>query len=212
MRALLLAALTLSSLAFGAETAGVKVFRPDTTHSVIGFKASTILFDVPGRFDRYQVEIQGDPAAPEGAQVRLRLETASIDTANKARDKHLQSEDFFDAAKFKYITFTASRVEKAGDLVKVHGTLEMHGHTQELDVPFQAAEGMNGAGNRTWSYRATVPLDRLAFGLGAESVAAKISLKPMVELDLLLVGFFEDPKPEAPQPAKAARHGKAPKS
>ena len=190
----------------------MKVFRPDTTHSVIGFKASPVLFDVPGRFDRYQVEIQGNPAAPEGAKVRLVLETASIDTANKARDKHLKSEDFFDAAKYPSITFTATRVEKAGDLVKVRGTLEMHGHTQELEVPFLAAEGMNGAGNATWSYRATVPLDRLAFGLGAESVAAKISLKPTVELDLLLVGFFEEPKAEAPKPAKAARHPKAAKS
>jgi hypothetical protein len=76
----------------------------------------------------------------------------------------------------------------------------MHGITRDLDLTFLAAEGMNGAGIHTWSYRATLPLDRLDFGLGAESVAAKLSLKRPVELDLLLVGFFEEP----PGPAKPA--------
>lgn len=69
----------------------------------------------------------------------------------------------------------------------------MHGVSRDLDLSFVAAEGMNGARTHTWSYRATLPLDRLDFGVGAESVAAKISLKRQVELDLLLVGFFEVP-------------------
>jgi hypothetical protein len=65
---------------------------------------------------------------------------------------------------------------------------------------------MNGAGTHTWSYRATLPLDRLDFGVGAESVAAKISLKRLVELDLLLVGFFEEPPaPAKPMTKKASK-------
>ena len=89
----------------------------------------------------------------------------------------------------------------------VHGTLTMHGVTKDLDLNFLAAEGMNGAGAHTWSYRATLPLDRLDYGIGAESVAAKISLKRPVELDLLMVGFFEEPSPPAKlatAPAKKA--------
>jgi hypothetical protein len=79
----------------------------------------------------------------------------------------------------------------------------MHGVTRDLDLSFVSAEGLNGAGTRTWSYRATLSLDRLDFGLGAESVAAKISLKRPVELDLLLVGFFEEPQASAkPAPVK----------
>lgn len=31
-----------------------------------GFRASTLLFDVPGRFTRYKAGIQGDPAMLEG--------------------------------------------------------------------------------------------------------------------------------------------------
>jgi len=171
--------------------AQVRSFKPDTTHSVIGFRASTVLFDVPGRFDRYHAEISGDPAAPAGAKVRLEIDTASIDTANAKRDTHLKSADFFDAAQYPKIVFTGTSVRRQGDQVVVKGTLAMHGVSREIELPFRAAEGMNGAGTHTWSYRATVPLDRLDYGIGSKDIAAKISLGRNVELDLLLVGFFD---------------------
>jgi len=178
--------------------AQTKVFRVDDTHTVIGFKASTLLFDVPGRFTRFKAAIQGDPATLEGASVRLDIDARSVNTANGTRDEHLRSDDFFAAAKFPKITFTSKEVRREGDRVIVRGSLALHGVTRDLELPFVATEGMNGADVRTWSYRATLPLDRLDYGVGADSVAAKISLKRQVELDLLLVGFFEAP------PAKAA--------
>ncbi len=185
-----------------------RVFRVDDNHTVLGFKASTLLFDVPGRFTRYKADIQGDPATLDGAKVRLEIETRSINTANSNRDDHLRTPDFFDAAKYPKITFTSQEVRKDGDRLKVHGILTMHGVSKDLDLSFVAAEGMNGAGTPTWSYRASLPLDRLDFGVGVDSVAAKISLKRQVELDLLLVGFFEVPAAPAKQgaaPKKAAK-------
>ena len=187
--------------------AQTSVFRADETHTVLGFKASTLLFDVPGRFTRYKADIQGDPATLEGASVRLDIEAKSINTANGTRDEHLRTADFFDVANYPKITFVSSAVKRDGDKLLVHGTLLMHGVSRELDLAFVAAEGMNGAGTRTWSYRATLPLDRLEFGVGAESVAAKISLKKQVELELLLVGFFEEPQPVA-KPAASAKKPK----
>jgi polyisoprenoid-binding protein YceI len=191
--------------------AQTRVFRADENHTVLGFKASTLLFDVPGRFTRYKADIQGDPATLEGAQVRLDIEAKSINTANGTRDEHLRTADFFDVAKYPKITFVSSAVKREGEKVLVHGTLQMHGVSRELDLAFVAAEGMNGAGTRTWSYRATLPLDRLDFGVGAESVAAKISLKRQVELDLLLVGFFEEPAAPAKPATKPAKKGAAKK-
>ena len=175
-----------------------RVFRVDDNHTVIGFKASTLLFDVPGRFTRFKADIQGDPATLEGARVRIDIDARSINTANGKRDEHLRSDDFFDAAKYPKITFTSKEVRRDGDRVIVRGSLAMHGVTRDLELPFMAAEGMNGADVRTWSYRATLPLDRLDYGVGADSVAAKISLKRQVELDLLLVGFFEAAPAKAP--------------
>lgn len=188
-RRILLPALLLA-LPLCAQT---RVFRVDTNHTVLGFKASTLLFDVPGRFAKYQVAIQGDPAAPDTASVRLDIDARSINTENASRDEHLRSADFFDVAKHPRITFVSREVHREGERVRVRGTLTMHGVSKDLDLDFQGAEGVNGAGVPTWSYRATLTLDRLDYGIGADSIAAKISLKRPVELNLLLVGFFEAP-------------------
>lgn len=202
---LLLPALLLAQ-SLSAQT---KIFRLDENHTVFGFKASTLLFDVPGRFMTFKADIQGDPATLEGAKVRIDIDAKSLNTAVQARDEHLRSADFFDVAKHPRITFTSTDVRKEGERLRVQGTLQMHGVSKELTLSFDPAEGINGAGARTWSYRGTLSLDRLDFGVGAESVAARISLKRQVELNLLLVGFFEEPAPATrASSAKAKRAAK----
>jgi polyisoprenoid-binding protein YceI len=188
--------------------AQTKAFRLDENHTVFGFKAGTLLFDVPGRFMKFSADIQGDPVTLEGAKVRIDIDAKSLNTAIKTRDEHLRSDDFFEVVKYPKITFTSTEVRKEGDRVRVQGTLKMHGVSKDLMLSFEPAEGMNGAGVHTWSYRTTLFLNRLDFGVGAESVAAKISLKKDVELNLLLVGFFEEPA--APAKAAPAKKAKVP--
>jgi polyisoprenoid-binding protein YceI len=191
----------LLALPLSAQT---KVFRLDGNHTVFGFKASTLLFDVPGRFMAFKADIQGDPATLDGAKVRLEIDATSVHTAVAARDEHLRSPDFFDVKRYPKITFTSKHVRREGGRVLVQGSLLMLGVAKDLELSFEPAEGLNGAGVPTWSYRAMLPLDRLDFGVGAESVAAKISLKRQVELNLLLVGFFEE-APAVPKTKTAAK-------
>lgn len=198
-RILLPLALGLPILFAAPLVAAPKTLRVDTTHTVLGFRAATLLFDVPGRFTRYRMDITGDPESLEHLKVTVDIDARSIDTGNRARDEHLRSPDFFNVAKYPRITFESSQARRAGDTLILHGTLTLHGVAQELELPFRTAQGLNGAGEATWSYRASLPLDRIAFGVGADSVAAKISLKHQVDLDLLLVGAFGDAAPPAPK-------------
>lgn len=184
--------------------AGDPTFKADTNHTVIGFKASTILFDVPGAFRKYEAQISGDPKTAGGASVKLVLDARSIDTGVKQRDEHLRSDDFFDVAKFPKITFTSSKVWKDAGKVFVAGTLDMHGVKKELTLAFDPVNAMNGAGADTWAFKTSAKLNRKDFGIGTDSIGAKISLKDEVELNLLLVGFFEEAKAAAPAPAKKA--------
>lgn len=192
-------------LVFAPVMAGDKIFTTDTNHTVLGFKASTLLFDVPGRFNRYKVAIQGDPATPSTVEIRVEIDVKSINTSNKMRDEHLRTGEFFDVAAFPKIVFTSTKAWRQGDKIEVQGALEMHGRKKDLQIEFQEATGLNGAGMPTWSYKATLPLNRKDFWIGTDSVGAKISLKDEVQLDLLLVGFFNDPEPEPVKkvPAKA---------
>jgi len=174
----------------GPLAAETKPFKLDTAHTVLGFKAATVLFDVPGRFDRYTVDIAGDPATLQNVSIRVEIEAASINTGVPQRDEHLRSADFFEVGKHPKILFTANKARREGDTVLVSGALTLRGVTKSLEIPFRSVQGVNGAGSPTWSYRASLPLSRQEFGVGSDSLAAKLSLKNDVELDLLLVGSF----------------------
>lgn len=159
----------------------------DTVHSRLAFTASTLLFDVEGRFSDYKVLVDGDPKKPDAAKVKVEIAVSSIDTGNAKRDEHLRSPDFFDAKKFPTIRFESTKIAAQGKTLKVTGTLDMHGKQKTVTIPFKIARGKNGAGVDTVAYKGKLTLDRTAFDIGTDSIAAKISLENDVDLDLLVV-------------------------
>jgi polyisoprenoid-binding protein YceI len=180
-----LAVLLVSSTAFAAFSS----LKLDTVHSKVGFTAATVLFDVDGDFGKFDVEIDGDPGKPESVKVRASIDVASINTQNAKRDNHLKSPDFFDAAKHPKITFASTSVKAKGSTLTVKGNLSMHGKTKSVTIPFKVAKGKNGAGIDTTTYKGKLTIDRNDFGIGTDSIAAKISLEDEVEIKLLLVTF-----------------------
>ena len=168
-----------------------KKLELDGNHSYLAFTASTVIFDVEGRFSRYKVDASGDADTGADGQIRVEIDTKSIDTSNKTRDKHLQSDDFFAAAKYPKIIFTSKKITKEGNKLIVVGTLDLHGVQRELTIPFTISSGINGAGVKEYAYKAEIPINRKDFGIGTDSIAAKIGLKDQVTLRLLIAGFPE---------------------
>jgi polyisoprenoid-binding protein YceI len=135
------------------------------------------------------MEVEGDPAKPETAKVKVTIDVTSIDTQNQKRDDHLRSPDFFDAKAHPTITFDSTSIKKKGNQLIVKGNLTMHGKTKPMTIPFKVAKGKNGAGMDTTAYKGKLTIDRNAFGIGSDSIAAKISLEDEVDLNLLVVTF-----------------------
>jgi polyisoprenoid-binding protein YceI len=183
------ALLALLGIVFVTSTALAAPLKLDRTHSKVGFTAETLLFDVDGEFGEYTVEVEGDPSKPTVAKVKVTIDVASIDTQNQKRDDHLKSPDFFDAKKHPTITFASTSIRKKGSQLIVKGNLTMHGKTKVVTIPFKVAKGKNGAGVDTTTYKGKLTIDRNAFGIGTDSIAAKISLEDDVDLKLLLVTF-----------------------
>ena len=112
-----------------------RVFRVDDNHTVLGFKASTLLFDVPGRFTHYKADIQGDPAVPEGAKVQIDIDAKSINTAIQARDEHLRSADFFDVARFPKMYFESDSFRHLqGNEYSLTGKLIIKGVSRPIEL------------------------------------------------------------------------------
>ena len=180
-----LGVLLVSSTAFAAFAA----LKLDRTHSKVSFTAATVIFDVDGEFGEFSVDIDGDPSKPETVKVEASIDVASIDTQNGKRDDHLKSPDFFDAAKYPKIRFTSIGVKAKGSQLAVKGNLTMHGKTKLVSIPFKVAKGKNGAGMDVTTYKGKLRIDRQDFGIGTDSIAAKISLEDDVDIELLVVTF-----------------------
>lgn len=184
-----IALFTALGLVLTASTAFAAPLKLDKTHSKVGFTAETLLFDVDGEFADYMIEVEGDPSKPDKAKVNVTINVASIDTDNNKRDGHLKSPDFFDAASHPTITFKSTSVRQKGSQLIVKGNLTMRGKTKPVTIPFKVAKGKNGAGVDTTTYKGKLTIDRTDFGVGTDSIAAKISLEDEVDLKLLVVTF-----------------------
>lgn len=131
------AALSLLGTA-SAHAQTVTVDNIDKNHSTLGFSVPIMggLSEVEGKFTDFSVVIKYDTTDVTKSGVVTTIETKSIDTGIGARDDDLRSAHFFDAEKYPQIVFTSSRIERRGKQLVAIGTLNMHGVSKSLELPF----------------------------------------------------------------------------
>ena len=111
-----------------------------------------------------------------------------VDTGEDARNNHLKTPDFFDAAKFPTATFTSTSVAKSGNGLTVNGNLTLHGVTQPVVLTVEGPTGpVQGMDKKLHSgFSATTTISRTAFGIGSKFPAAMVGddVKLSIDLDL----------------------------
>ncbi len=131
------AALALAS-ATGAEAADR--FVVDATHSNFVVMVNHLGYsNMIGRFTSFSGEFTFDEKDLAANQVKISVDTKTIDTNHQRRDDHLRSPDFFNVAEFPAMTFQSTKVEKTGDKTgKLTGNLTLLGVTKPVtfDVTF----------------------------------------------------------------------------
>jgi polyisoprenoid-binding protein YceI len=142
-------AVALATLAISAPAIAADTFTVDKAHSEVTFRVRHLgISNVSGRFTDFDGAVQIDQAKPEASSVEFTIQTASVNTSNEGRDKHLRSADFFDAEKFPTISFKSSKVAAAGkDRYNVTGSFTMRGVTKEVTLPVAVlgfGKGMRG--------------------------------------------------------------------
>ena len=165
-----LSALSFAAVALLAGTAQVHAadYAIDPTHTFATFEIGHFGTSTNrGRFDKKEGTVQFDRAAKTG-KVEVSIDTTSINTGTAAFNKHLQSADLFDAAKFPTAKFVSDKFSFNGDKVsEVTGTLTLLGKTQPVtlkstgfncyDSPMLKREVCGGDFETT--------IDRTAFGM-----------------------------------------------
>jgi polyisoprenoid-binding protein YceI len=120
-----------STAAAPAQAGKTYVIRSEST---VGFTGSKVTGSHNGGFKNVagSLTVQGGKiiGSPE-----IKIGMKSIWADNDKLTDHLQSPDFFDAAKFPVSTFTVTGIEGAGPTNKVTGNLDLHGVSKSISFP-----------------------------------------------------------------------------
>lgn len=125
----------LLALAAPAAAAPAK-YEIDPEHFHIGFLVDHAgVADVLGLFLEGEGSFTFDEEAKTVSDIRVVIETESVFTNHKRRDRHLRSPDFLNASEFPEMVFEGKRSEPTGERTgKIDGTLTLLGVTKPLTL------------------------------------------------------------------------------
>jgi polyisoprenoid-binding protein YceI len=142
-------------------------WKIDVAHSKVLFTVShMVISEVTGRFTDFDATLTQNGNDFSDGKLSATIKTASVNTDNDGRDKHLRSADFFDAEKNPEITFVSKSFEKTGkDTYKITGDFTLRGVTKTvtLDAKFNGT-GKDPWGNTKAGFKATTTINRTDFG------------------------------------------------
>ena len=108
----------------------------------------------------------------------LVLDAGSIDTAQKKRDKHLRSADFFDVEKYPTLTYSVTSAQLGADgSVTIAGDLSVRGQTHPL--PVSGTTSLTGPDKAT--IRVEADLDRSQWCIDFTKMGARLDNHLVVE-------------------------------
>ncbi len=154
----------LSITSLWAQT---KEWKLDRAHSSVTFTIKhMVISEVTGRFDDFDIKFVSAKNDFSDASLEGTIKVNSIDTGNEGRDKHLKTDEFFNAEKFPEIKFKSTSVEKVDDKnYKITGDLTIRDTTKKVtwDAVFNGT--LTSARGTRAAWKATLAINRFDYGL-----------------------------------------------
>ena len=169
----------LTVFMFTVSTFAQLNLKSDAAHSRIQFTVTHLgINDITGNFDKADLNIKADEKNFVNSKLTFSANVNSINTHIEARDNHLKSADFFDAAKFPTMDFTSTSLTKTKkNQYKLKGNLTMHGVTKTVTLTLIYKGSTVNAMNKktTYGYQVLGSLKRSDFNVGLNFPAPMIS-------------------------------------
>jgi polyisoprenoid-binding protein YceI len=156
-------------------------YEIDPVHTNIGFTAKHLaVATVHGRFDKFEGHFDGPADDPTKARGEVKIDVASLSTHTEQRDQHLLSPDFFDAAKYPYMTYRVTGIEPLdGETYRVTGDLTVRDVTKPVrlvaTLEGRGPDPFGGAKERI-GLSLTGQINRLDFGLNWNGLAGAVPI------------------------------------
>ena len=179
---LLFAALVAtSSLALAADA-----YKIDNAHSSANFTVKHMgISTVHGRFTEVTGTVLFNPQDVTKSSVKAVIRAASVTTDNAMRDKHLNSPEFFDTAKFPEIRFESTAIRAlGGDKYVAVGNLTIRDKTHSVEIPFTLAQGKGMQGEARLGIEGNLTINRFDYDVSYDSTGVAISKEVKIDLSV----------------------------
>lgn len=132
MRSFLLLLLVCSGVNVAGQTGAWKL---DRVHSSVKFSVTHMLIsEVEGKFTSFEGAIRSTNPDFTDAAITFSVDVMSIDTDDDNRDKHLKSNDFFNADDYPKMQFSSTKFTKVADgRYLLEGDLTIRGITKRTN-------------------------------------------------------------------------------
>ena len=172
-----------------ADKTSGEQYTIDNGHSFISFRIKHMNVGyVWGRFNELKGKYHIDKKNASKSYFEIEIETASIDTNNRGRDRHLRNSDFFSAKQFPKITLKSKKLKKNGKGgYEAICELELHGKKKNVTVEIKKiGEGPGPRRGHRTGFAVEFEIKRSDFGMNW-GVKRKM-LAGVVQLWIAIVG------------------------
>jgi polyisoprenoid-binding protein YceI len=165
----------------------------DKAHSSVKFTVThMVISEVEGTFKVFEGSLENAKDDFSDAKINFSIDVNSVNTDNENRDKHLKSDDFFNAEKFPAMKFEGTSLVPAGNnKYKLNGNLTIRDVTKPVsfDVSFGGI-AKTQRGNKA-GFKATTTINRFDYNLkwsaatetGGLVVSKEVAVTVNVELN-----------------------------
>lgn len=171
--------------------AGTKAFAGkwtlDKGHSNVKFTVThMVVSEVDGSFKNFDGTIEGSKPDFSDAVVTFTVDVTSVDTDNENRDKHLKSDDFFNAEQFPQMKFQSTSFKPlGGNKYKLDGNLTIRDITKPVSFDVTYGGSINTQRGAKVGFKANTTINRFDYNLkwdrateaGSLVVAKEVSIK-----------------------------------
>lgn len=126
--------LALAAFAITTAASAQTNWKSDNSHSNVKFTVThLVVSEVEGNFKVYNGSISAAKPDFTDAVINFSVDVNSVNTDNENRDKHLKSDDFFNAEKFPQMTFKSVSFKKvSGNKYALEGDLTIRDITKRV--------------------------------------------------------------------------------
>jgi polyisoprenoid-binding protein YceI len=150
------------------KSAAAETWVLDNTHSAVKFSVThLVVSEVEGNFKLYNGSLSTAKSDFSDAKINFTVDVSSVNTDNENRDKHLKSDDFFNAEKFPQMKFESTSFQPlGGNKYALKGNLTIRDITKPVtfDVTFGGTV-KDPWGNTKAGFKAKTTINRFDYNL-----------------------------------------------